>query len=59
MPRKINLAEAFSRIDDTYSPRIAGEVNEFHVKIVKVQASSSGTTTMRRTSSSWSSRAAF
>ena len=37
MPRKINLAEAFSRIDETYSPRIAGEVNDFQVKIVKVQ----------------------
>ena len=37
MPRKINLAEAFGRIDETYSPRIAGEVNDFQVKIVKVQ----------------------
>jgi mannose-6-phosphate isomerase-like protein (cupin superfamily) len=37
MPRKINLAEAFGRIDEHYSPRIAGEVNDFQVKIVKVQ----------------------
>jgi mannose-6-phosphate isomerase-like protein (cupin superfamily) len=37
MPRKINLAEAFSRIDETYSPRIAGEINEFQVKFVKVR----------------------
>ena len=37
MPRKINLAEAFGRIDEHYSPRIAGEVNDFQIKIVKVQ----------------------
>ena len=37
MPRKINLAEAFGQIHETYSPRIAGEVNDFQVKIVKVQ----------------------
>jgi mannose-6-phosphate isomerase-like protein (cupin superfamily) len=35
MPRKINLAEAFGRIDEHYQPRIAGTVNEFQVKIVK------------------------
>jgi mannose-6-phosphate isomerase-like protein (cupin superfamily) len=36
MPRKINLAEAFGRIDEHWQPRIAGTVNEFQVKIVKV-----------------------
>jgi mannose-6-phosphate isomerase-like protein (cupin superfamily) len=37
MARKINLAEAFGRFDEHFSPRIAGEINEFQVKIVKVQ----------------------
>ena len=37
MPRKLNLAEAFGRIDEHYSPRIAGEVNDFQVKIVKLK----------------------
>ena len=37
MPGKINLAEAFGRIDEYYSPRIAGEVNDFQVKFVKLR----------------------
>jgi mannose-6-phosphate isomerase-like protein (cupin superfamily) len=36
MPRKLNLAEAFGRVDAHWSPRIAGTVNEFEVKVVKV-----------------------
>jgi hypothetical protein len=38
MPGKINLAEAFGRIDEYYSPRIAGEVNDFQVKFVKLRS---------------------
>ena len=34
--RKINLAEAFATFDDHWSPRIAGEINDFHVKLVKL-----------------------
>ena len=37
MARKINLAEAFGRFDEHYSPRIAAEINDFQVKIVKLQ----------------------
>jgi mannose-6-phosphate isomerase-like protein (cupin superfamily) len=37
MPRKINLVDAFGRIEEHYQPRIAGEINEFQVKIVKVR----------------------
>jgi mannose-6-phosphate isomerase-like protein (cupin superfamily) len=37
MRRTINLADAFSRIDAPYQPRIAGEVNEFQVKLVNAQ----------------------
>jgi mannose-6-phosphate isomerase-like protein (cupin superfamily) len=37
MARKINLAEAFARFDEHYSPRIAAEINDFQVKIVKIQ----------------------
>jgi mannose-6-phosphate isomerase-like protein (cupin superfamily) len=37
MARKVNLAEAFGRFDEHYSPRIAAEINDFQVKIVKIQ----------------------
>jgi mannose-6-phosphate isomerase-like protein (cupin superfamily) len=37
MPTAINLSEAFSRFDEHYSPRIAAEVNDFQVKVVKLQ----------------------
>jgi mannose-6-phosphate isomerase-like protein (cupin superfamily) len=34
---KVNLAAAFRSFDETWSPRIAGEVNGFHVKLVKLE----------------------
>ena len=34
---KVNLAEKFSRFRDTYSPKIAGEVNDSYIKLVKVK----------------------
>jgi mannose-6-phosphate isomerase-like protein (cupin superfamily) len=34
---KVNLAAAFARIDDHWQPRIAGELNGQHVKLVKFQ----------------------
>jgi mannose-6-phosphate isomerase-like protein (cupin superfamily) len=37
MIRKINLAEALSLINDYWSPRIAGELNESHVKLAKLK----------------------
>jgi mannose-6-phosphate isomerase-like protein (cupin superfamily) len=33
----INLREKFSRFSDYYNPRIIGEVNDCHVKAVKLQ----------------------
>ena len=33
---KISLAEKFSAIDDRWNPRIIGELNGQHVKIVKI-----------------------
>lgn len=33
----VNLAAKFAAIQDTYKPRIAGELNNFQVKLVKVQ----------------------
>ena len=33
--RKVNLAEAFSTFSEHWSPRIAGELNGQHVKLVK------------------------
>ncbi len=34
---KVNLAEKFSRFRDTYSPKIAGELNDSYIKLVKVK----------------------
>jgi mannose-6-phosphate isomerase-like protein (cupin superfamily) len=34
---KVNLARAFSRFDETWSPRIAGELNGQYVKLAKLK----------------------
>ena len=34
--QKINLAEAFGRFSDHWSPKIVGDVNEAQVKVVKL-----------------------
>jgi len=34
---KINLAEKLASIHDYWRPRIAGEINDFHVKLVKLK----------------------
>jgi mannose-6-phosphate isomerase-like protein (cupin superfamily) len=34
---KVNLAEAFARFGDHWSPKIVGEINDSHVKLVKLQ----------------------
>ena len=33
----VNLAEKFSRFSEHWKPKIVGEVNDYHVKLVKVQ----------------------
>src|SRR5262245_11971179 len=37
MPKAINLDEQFARFTDTWSPKIVGELNGQHVKIVKLE----------------------
>ena len=37
MIRKVNLNEKFALFDDHWSPKIAGEVTDSHVKLVKLQ----------------------
>ena len=32
----VNLAEKFSRFSDYWSPKIVGEINDMHVKLVKL-----------------------
>ena len=32
----VNLADKFSRFSDRWSPKIVGEINDMHVKVVKV-----------------------
>ena len=34
---KVNLAERFGRFTERWSPKIAGELNDFQVKLVKFQ----------------------
>lgn len=34
---KVNVAEEFGRFDEYWSPKIAGELNEFQVKLVKLK----------------------
>jgi mannose-6-phosphate isomerase-like protein (cupin superfamily) len=34
---KVNLAEKFDTIEDLYNPKIAGEVNDFYVKLGKLK----------------------
>ncbi|MCL4396548.1 MAG: cupin domain-containing protein [Chloroflexi bacterium] len=34
---KVNLAQKFGAIDDYWNPRIAGELNDSHVKLVKLK----------------------
>jgi mannose-6-phosphate isomerase-like protein (cupin superfamily) len=33
----VNLADAFSRFHDHWSPKVAGDINDFLVKLVKVK----------------------
>lgn len=35
--QKVNLSEAFQRFADFWSPKIIGQVNDFHVKLAKVK----------------------
>lgn len=35
--QKVNLREKFALFHDHWSPKIVGEVNDFHVKLVKLQ----------------------
>ena len=34
---KVNLAEAFGAIHDHWNPRVAGDINDFQVKLVKLE----------------------
>ena len=36
-PRKVNLKEHFARFQEAWSPKVAGEVNDFQVKLVKLR----------------------
>ena len=38
MPDKVNLAEAFAKIPDAWNPRVAGDINDFQVKLVKLDS---------------------
>jgi mannose-6-phosphate isomerase-like protein (cupin superfamily) len=33
---KVNLGKKFDAFEDTWSPKIVGELNNFHVKLVKI-----------------------
>ncbi len=37
LPDKVNLREKFGRFDDLWSPKIVADMNDYHVKVVKVR----------------------
>src|SRR5260370_41096217 len=37
MPDKVNLTEKFASFQDHWSPKVAGDINDFQVKLVKLQ----------------------
>lgn len=53
----IALDEALASFDALWSPRIVTRVNDYDVRVAKVEGITSGTCTTTRTSSSWSSTA--
>ena len=36
-PKTVNLAEKLALVDEFWSPRVVGAVNDFHVKLVKLK----------------------
>ena len=34
---KVNLAQKFARFDEYWSPKLVGELNDFHVKLAKLK----------------------
>jgi hypothetical protein len=49
----VNLAQKFDAFQDYFNPKIVGELNNFQVKLVKVQGESCGTTMTRKTRCLW------
>ena len=37
MPKAVNIDECFRKFDDTFSPKIVGELNGQHVKVVRCE----------------------
>ena len=37
MPRVVNIDRCFEKFDDTYSPKIVGDLNGQHVKLVRLE----------------------
>ena len=37
VPSKVNVAEKFALFSDCWSPKIAGELNDSHIKLVKMR----------------------
>jgi len=37
MPRVVNIGDCFERFEDTYSPKIVGDLNGQHVKLVRLE----------------------
>jgi mannose-6-phosphate isomerase-like protein (cupin superfamily) len=35
--QKVNLAQKFASFEDRWQPKIVGELNDFHVKLVKIE----------------------
>ena len=37
MITKVNLADEFAAFEETWSPRVAGDINDFHIRLVKLE----------------------
>lgn len=37
IPQKVNLVEKFARFSDHWSPKVVGDLNDCHVKLVKLK----------------------
>lgn len=37
MITKVNLADEFAAFEETWSPRVAGDINNFHIRLVKLE----------------------
>jgi len=53
-PKTIDLSTKLSAFSDLWQPKIIAQLNDYHLKLAKVEGDLFGTATRRPTSSFWS-----